>query len=59
MAALSTRLAAVSTRLAKDSSRQNRYILVFTVATVFYLPISFVTVRYSPSGFNMFLSTPD
>jgi Mg2+ and Co2+ transporter CorA len=26
------------------SGRQNQYILVFTIATVFYLPMSFVTV---------------
>jgi hypothetical protein len=35
---------ASSVREATRSTLQNRYILVFTVATVIYLPLSFVTV---------------
>ncbi|KAH5426722.1 hypothetical protein HBI47_116620 [Parastagonospora nodorum] len=32
---------------AKQSTRQNRYVLVFTTATVIYLPLSFVTAIFS------------
>ncbi|RQM08472.1 hypothetical protein DH86_00000491 [Scytalidium sp. 3C] len=35
--------AAKGTNLAENSALQNRYILVFTVATIFYLPMGFVT----------------
>ncbi|OJJ67678.1 hypothetical protein ASPBRDRAFT_334621 [Aspergillus brasiliensis CBS 101740] len=52
--ATSVREAARGTSLAKNSSLQNRYILVFTVATILYLPMGFVTSWY---GMNWF--TPD
>jgi hypothetical protein len=42
--------------MAADSGRQNRYILVFTIATVFYLPISFIMVSYFSSDFHLFSS---
>ncbi|KAJ5213480.1 hypothetical protein N7449_000649 [Penicillium cf. viridicatum] len=52
--ATSVKEASKGTRLAENSRRQNRYILVFTVATVFYLPMGFVT-----SFFGMHLFDPD
>ncbi|GKZ26844.1 hypothetical protein AbraCBS73388_003232 [Aspergillus brasiliensis] len=52
--ATSVREAARGTSLAENSSLQNRYILVFTVATILYLPMGFVTSWY---GMNWF--TPD
>ncbi|ENH73684.1 hypothetical protein FOC1_g10000521 [Fusarium oxysporum f. sp. cubense race 1] len=41
--ATSVREAARGTSLAESSSLQNRYILVFTIATILYLPMGFVT----------------
>ncbi|KAL3442406.1 hypothetical protein BJX65DRAFT_286918 [Aspergillus insuetus] len=52
--ATSVKEASKGTRLAEDSRQQNRYILVFTVATVFYLPMGFVT-----SFFGMHLFDPN
>ncbi|EXK78041.1 hypothetical protein FOQG_17271 [Fusarium oxysporum f. sp. raphani 54005] len=52
--ATSVREAAKGTSLAESSSLQNRYILVFTIATILYLPMGFVTSWY---GMNWF--TPD
>jgi len=43
--ATSVREASKSTDIAEISIRQNQYIFIFTVATVFYLPLGFVTVR--------------
>ncbi|QRD93536.1 hypothetical protein F9C07_2235171 [Aspergillus flavus] len=44
--AISAKDASKGTKLAKNSCRQNRYILVFSVVTVFYLPKDFVTVPH-------------
>ncbi|KAL2854575.1 hypothetical protein BJX68DRAFT_232036 [Aspergillus pseudodeflectus] len=52
--ATSVKEASKGTRLAENSRRQNRYVLVFTVATVFYLPMGFVT-----SFFGMHLFDPN
>ncbi|RDW86625.1 uncharacterized protein DSM5745_03267 [Aspergillus mulundensis] len=52
--ATSVKEASKGTKLAENSRRQNRYILVFTVATVFYLPMGFVT-----SFFGMHLFDPN
>src|ERR1700709_386319 len=41
----SVRASSKSTDMAEISIRQNQYIFIFTVATVFYLPLGFVTVR--------------
>ncbi|KAL2839290.1 hypothetical protein BJX68DRAFT_198670 [Aspergillus pseudodeflectus] len=49
--ATSVREASRGTSLAENSALQNRYILVFTVATIFYLPMSFVTSFY---GMHLF-----
>ncbi|OQD89552.1 hypothetical protein PENANT_c002G07007 [Penicillium antarcticum] len=49
--ATSVREASKGTSLAEMSGRQNQYILVFTIATVFYLPMSFVTSFY---GMHLF-----
>ncbi|KAJ0414195.1 hypothetical protein BJY00DRAFT_295514 [Aspergillus carlsbadensis] len=52
--ATSVKEASKGIRLAENSRRQNRYVLVFTVATVFYLPMGFVT-----SFFGMHLFDPN
>ncbi|CEL08650.1 hypothetical protein ASPCAL11797 [Aspergillus calidoustus] len=52
--ATSVREASKGTSLAENSALQNRYILVFTIATIFYLPMGFVT-----SFYGMHLFDPD
>jgi Mg2+ and Co2+ transporter CorA len=42
-ASKSTELATISTEIAGTSIRQNQYIFVFTVTTVIFLPLGFVT----------------
>ncbi|KAL2820558.1 hypothetical protein BDW59DRAFT_164598 [Aspergillus cavernicola] len=55
--ATSVREASKGTSLARNSGRQNRYhVLVFTVATVFYLPMGFVTSFF---GVHLFDSNGD
>ncbi|KAK5651199.1 hypothetical protein OQA88_12747 [Cercophora sp. LCS_1] len=39
---------ATSVSEVKNSAQLNRYILVFTTVTIFYLPLSFMTVRFTP-----------
>ncbi|PMD42964.1 hypothetical protein L207DRAFT_288847 [Hyaloscypha variabilis F] len=52
--ASSVREAARSTQMARTSILQNRYIFVFTVTTVIYLPLSFVTSIF---GMHLFDTT--
>jgi hypothetical protein len=42
--ATNLREAAMSTKEAVKSSEMNSYLFIFTVMTIFYLPLSFVTV---------------
>jgi hypothetical protein len=48
MAETSINLSEISAELAKTNTRMARLVLIFTIMTILYLPLGFVTVRLIP-----------